>query len=527
MGADTVTGDGGSAIRIADPSNAITNTDDLTGITMSNIGSLNLGSSVAATMNQDNIDSIATFANKGAVTGALSFAGKNVYGDGQINSVAAASWKASATLDLAQFVTGMQTFIGTSPYANGTLNQSLTNMNPAINAIDASGLNESNMDLLVGDLNKAQILSGGDGVEFIYGGDFAETITTGGGVLNFVASRGGDDNITGGAGTDFIAAGKGDDTVSSGDAQDFVTTDDMDVANGNIIPLSNSDAGNDVIDLGAGDDFVAVGSNLQTADEINGGDGTDYVVFEGDYATSALSLGATTLTNVEYFIMSNGYDYNITLHDNTFTSATATIQGGGLASGDILTIDASAESPATNITISSGDANDSLTGGAGADTIIGGAGNDTITGGAGADTLIGGRNSSGNFGDGDNIFKYQALGDSSYAGGSSAWDTISGFDASDKIDLSELTITAKQVGGILDKGDLLNFASLTNSNFFNGTVGVSEAIDWSVAVGSDGTNAMIFVDLDGDGNLGNDLAFIVGGHANADAIMQTSDYILV
>ncbi|HIE78515.1 MAG TPA: calcium-binding protein, partial [Candidatus Thioglobus sp.] len=128
-----------------------------------------------------------------------------------------------------------------------------------------------------------------------------------------------------------------------------------------------------------------VGSNLQTADEINGGDGTDYVVFEGDYTTAtgnALSLGAATLTDVEYFIMSGGYDYDITLHNNTFSSATATIQGGGLASGDILTIDASAET-ATNITISSGDANDSLTGGAGADTINGGNGNDTLTGGSG------------------------------------------------------------------------------------------------------------------------------------------------
>jgi Ca2+-binding RTX toxin-like protein len=115
---------------------------------------------------------------------------------------------------------------------------------------------------------------------------------------------------------------------------------------------------------------------------IDGGTGTDYVVFEGDYATSALTLGATTLTNVEYFIMSHGYDYNITLHDNTFDSTTATIQGGGLGGGDILTIDASAET-ATNITINGGAAADTLIGGAGADTINGGNGNDTLTGGSG------------------------------------------------------------------------------------------------------------------------------------------------
>jgi Ca2+-binding RTX toxin-like protein len=388
------------------------------------------------------------------------------------------------------------------------------------------------MDLLVGDLNKAQILSGGDGVEFIYGGDFAETITTGGGALNFVASRGGDDNITGGAGTDFIAAGKGDDTVSSGDAQDFVTTDDMDVANGNIIPLSNSDAGNDVIDLGADDDFVAVGSNLQTADEINGGDGTDYVVFEGDYTTAtgnALSLGDETLTDVEYFIMSGGYDYDITLNDSTFSSATATIQGGGLASGDILTIDASAET-ATNITINGGAAADTLIGGGGNDVIIGGTGDDTITGGAGRDTLIGGVNESGVKSAGSDTFVYTSATDSSYGNGaSSTWDVIQGFNGTtdgDKIDISLVTFTnnggiPKNIQGIFNKGDGLDFDNLTTSNFFN-NIGT----DFSIAVGSNGAaDAAVFVDTNNNGDLdGTDLAILISGHGNANTISQTSDY---
>ena len=62
--------------------------------------------------------------------------------------------------------------------------------------------------------------------------------------------------------------------------------------------------------------------------------------------------------------------------------------------------------------------------GAGDDTLYGGAGNDTLYGGLGADHLIGGK--------GDDTFAYRSVLDST----SSAPDTISGFDATDVIDLS-------------------------------------------------------------------------------------------
>jgi len=117
-----------------------------------------------------------------------------------------------------------------------------------------------------------------------------------------------------------------------------------------------------------------------------------------------------------------------------------------------------------------------------------------------------------------------SLVDSNYASDSSAWDTITGFDGSDKIDLAELTFTGALVNfaGIFDKGDSLNFSELTSSGFF-----ANAGTDYSIAVGSDGTNAMIFVDLNGNGDLDNDLAIIISGHSNANAIMQTEDYVLV
>lgn len=72
------------------------------------------------------------------------------------------------------------------------------------------------------------------------------------------------------------------------------------------------------------------------------------------------------------------------------------------------------------------DGNDAITGGAGSDTIWGGAGNDTITGGAGADTI--------NLGDGSDVLKIDSAADSSVT----AADTVTGFAAGDKIDLSKL-----------------------------------------------------------------------------------------
>jgi hypothetical protein len=118
------------------------------------------------------------------------------------------------------------------------------------------------------------------------------------------------------------------------------------------------------VDLGAGDDTLALGDNLPPLD-VNGGSGSDRLDFSAVNAPVTIDLGAAapaaglTLASVE----------NVT----------------GTASDDALT----------------GDANDnSLDGGAGANTLRGGAGNDTLraasasagdvlSGGAGSDTFFG------------------------------------------------------------------------------------------------------------------------------------------
>jgi Ca2+-binding RTX toxin-like protein len=562
MGATAVTGDGGSSLRIADNGS---NTDNLTGITMSNIGSLNLASGVAATMNQTNVNAIATFANKGDVAGTgLSFAGKNVYGGGTVDSAASSSWKVTATaasgFDLAQGVVGIQNFVGkdlgSGNYTSGTLNSNLNFM--GIPAVNVDNLTEATMELLIGDLTKASILSGGANTDFIYGGNLGDTISTGAGSLNFVMGRGGNDIITGGVGTDFIAAGEGDDVINSGDAQDFVTTDDFNPITGAMDVKTNANAGNDTINLGAGNDFAAVGSNLQATDQIDGGIGRDYVIFDGDYS-SQLILGASTLTNVEYFVLSSGNDYNIKLHDATFThdaavtGYNAVIEGQGLGASDVLTLDAELELN-TNITILSGQADDTIFGGRGNDTIAGGAGDDTIKGKAGSDTLVGGYGADILQGGGGkdilvgnhladitdtnviapdgaaDIFKYTELNDSQYvnSGNNGNWDQIKGFDSFDKVKFVEnnTDLDMSNVGSILSKSPIATgtwSANITTANFFD-----NGGSDLSVAVISDGVDARIFVDADGDGNLSaDDIAIKMIGLANVNDIDATADYIFV
>jgi len=319
---------------------------------------------------------------------------------------------------------------------------------------------------------------------------------------------------------------------------------------------TNANAGNDTINLEAGDDFVVVGSNLQAGvgkDEIDGGTGKDYVVFQGDYATTPLVLGASTLTNVEYFILNSGYDYNITLHDATFTvtAYNAYIEGQGLGANDVLTLDAQLELN-TNITILSGQADDTIFGGRGNDTITGGAGNDTIKGKAGSDTLVGGYGADILQGGGgkdilvgnhladitdtnviapdgvSDIFKYTELNDSQYvnSGNNGNWDQIKGFDSFDKVKFIENSsdLDLNNVSSILSKSPIATGTWSSNINptdfFDNG------GSDLSVAVISDGVDARIFVDADNNGDLSaNDIAIKMIGLGNVNDIDETADYI--
>jgi Ca2+-binding RTX toxin-like protein len=176
---------------------------------------------------------------------------------------------------------------------------------------------------------------------------------------------------TGGAGNDVLIGGSGSDILSGSAGNDAIT----------------AGAGTDTLIGGAGDDIFNLGANLAAADKIDGGADADIVKLQGNYGT-AVTLTATTITNVEEIDLATGFSYNLLLNDATAATALK-IDGGALASGQVMTINGAAETSAA-LTLIGGAGNDVLTGGIGSDTLNGGSGNDTLTTGTGVDTVVGG-----------------------------------------------------------------------------------------------------------------------------------------
>ncbi|MGH6871130.1 MAG: M10 family metallopeptidase C-terminal domain-containing protein [Rhizomicrobium sp.] len=188
-----------------------------------------------------------------------------------------------------------------------------------------------------------------------------------------------------------------------------------DGAETNAVLTVNGGIGNDVITAGGGthtflgnggNDFFFMLGNLKAGDRIDGGDGTDFVILNGDYS-AGLTLGSGFL-NIEELEFSAGHSYKITSTDiNVAAGANMIVSGAALGASNTLTFTGTAETDGTF----------TLIGGAGADTLVGGAGNDMLQGGAGADTLQGRG--------GNDTFVYGAASDSTGAG----YDTILGFSA--------------------------------------------------------------------------------------------------
>ncbi len=199
---------------------------------------------------------------------------------------------------------------------------------------------------------------------------------------------------------------------------------------------------------GAGGDSFVMGAHFVATDHIDGGGGADRVTLAGDYSTG-LTLGASTMINVEVLSLRAGFTYKLTTNNATVAAGqTLTVNASSLGAANALTFDGSAE---TNGAFS-------LSGGAGGDTLIGGAGADTLIGGAGADTLVGKG--------GANVFLYKRFTDSTAA----AADTLTDWHTGDKIDLAavdadtslagvqkfHLGATAGHVGDIVIAYDAVN-----------------------------------------------------------------------
>ncbi|TSD89479.1 calcium-binding protein [Mycobacterium sp. KBS0706] len=229
----------------------------------------------------------------------------------------------------------------------------------------------------------ADILSGGDGDDTLTGGTGADTLSGGAGIdalrynlssagvtvnLTTLAASGGDaqgdviaadfeyifgtdfaDTLTGSAADNQFYAGVGDDILSG-----MAGTDVLDGGNGD-----------DVLDGGDGGDTLYGGNG---ADQMIGGAGYDYI---GYFGPVGVTVNLTTLAvsggEAEGDVISADFE--------------AVIGGAG---GDTLTGNAGDNS------LWGFNGNDSLSGMAGADNLIGHAGDDLMRGGAGSDSLNGG-----------------------------------------------------------------------------------------------------------------------------------------
>jgi Ca2+-binding RTX toxin-like protein len=224
-------------------------------------------------------------------------------------------------------------------------------------------------------------------------------------------------------------------TVASGQS---ITVDGSALTGSHIMGISfDTTGGGDstyILKGGAGDDVFTMLDAFTAGDQIDGGAGNDEVALNGDYA-SGVTFNDTTITNIEYLVLINGHSYNLTTADgNVASGQTLGVLANGMAAGETLTFDGSAET----------DGHFDFGAGAGDDTIIGGAQSDSFTGGLGADTLTGGG--------GADTFNYGSGADSN----TSTLDSITDFVAgTDKFSAGPVAFQG-EYNILIDTGDTLD-----------------------------------------------------------------------
>lgn len=309
-GVTSITGDGASAIRMgAGASGAF----DMSGITLSNIGQLDVDDGLTLTMSQANIGACGTVSTDSinavvqAATGTLDFTGINVYGAGTVNDATGAS---VGDIDAQAGATDLNTILDAMDTLISNLNTNL-NGTPGYTTQSNTGLNVTDMDLLTGNLVAIELLAATDNPTFVLGGTQGDSLF-GGSASDFIAGQGGADRIEGDASRDFIDGGAGDDTLDGGAGNDLISGDDDsdDIDGGAGQDFIDGGAGNDTIDGGADSDFVT-GGNGDDQFEFSNYASYDYI---GDFSNSGqndvvgldstvfLGLGGPALVNDDTYI---------------------------------------------------------------------------------------------------------------------------------------------------------------------------------------------------------------------------------
>jgi len=216
----------------------------------------------------------------------------------------------------------------------------------------------------------------GDG--FTGGGNSSARFNTTDNILEIDASGDGNKDmeigLTGLSGTlsadDFLVTASGDTVVNYSGTASYTFTGNADLLFGS-----------------TGDDTLTVSGTGTSADTVDGGAGTDSLQFTGGATLTSANLA--NVSGWETWVLGTDAVYDIELND------------ANVASGETLTIDASAVTTATNaleidgvneldgkLIITGGAGNDDILGDHGVDRLKGNTGSDILTGGGGADTAV-------------------------------------------------------------------------------------------------------------------------------------------
>lgn len=279
--------------------------------------------------------------------------------------------------------------------------------------IDARGGN----DVINGGTGNDHIVAGaghdtvfaGDGNDVVFGGTGNDRISGGKGNDRLFGDAG-DDTLFGDEGDDTLLGDEGADLLFGGDGQDFVSGDagddvayggngDDQLAGGDGRDALFGEAGNDVLSGGPGTDLLSGGAG---SDQVSGGSGDDTVVGDLDQSADDYDGGEG----------SDSLDYSLAM------ASVSVDLTDGLASGCEIGEDTIADFE----TVETGAGDDMIIGTDGADTIRANAGDDRIFSGAGDDVVSDGNGSDTvDLGDGDDILMGVEDGaNDCYAGGGDA-----------------------------------------------------------------------------------------------------------
>lgn len=202
--------------------------------------------------------------------------------------------------------------------------------------------------------------------------------------------------------------------------------------------------GDDTLTGRAGNDVFRFGASFTGADQVDGGNGHDTIILNGDYYNvNQITTTDTTFTNIETIVLVNGNDYSLTIQD------------GNVSAGKTLTLDAR-DLGANHFCFFLGDQETD-----GSFRYLGGAGFDYVSVGAGDHSISGG-------GGGDLIF---------FSNGYDLGDTVNGGQGSDLVELffgssTVLTLGAANlrnveeliVNGLPNLGEVLLDLTLNDGN---------------------------------------------------------------